>query len=161
MKTAKANVFLGMGVLLLGMGAGGCQSVEEKNRQAEATAEVVLRLLAAEEADPLYDHYTTEEFQRLNDRKTLRKLARAIRLQLGAPEKRDRLEYRLHLREGTADGEYLWRVQWAKAEGTLHLGLTWRYGSWKIRTLDIRSPAIDAARKTRSSPAGAGEVIHI
>jgi hypothetical protein len=139
--------------------APGCSAVEEKNRQAEKTADLVLKLLAAEKVDSLYDHYTTEEFRQANSAETLRKLAKALHLYLGKPEKHSLAEYHFRAVNGDAAGEYLYQVQWAKADGTLRLKLQWRNGECKIQALDIQSPVLEGVRNKK--PINHGETIHI
>jgi hypothetical protein len=141
--------------------APGCNSVEEKNRQADKTADLVLKLLAAEQTDSLYANYTTEGFRQANSEEILRKLAKALSIYLGEPEKHSLMEFRLKSFNGDATGEYLYKVQWAKAEGTLLLKLQWDNGAWKIQTLDIQSPALEAGRKPTTKPVNTGETIQI
>jgi hypothetical protein len=137
----------------------GCHAIEEKNHQANKTADMVLKLLAAEETDSLYENYTTEGFRRANSAETLRKLAKALKIYLGAPEKHSMAEFHLKTYNGEATGEYLYKVAWAKAEGTLRLKLQWQDGAWKIQTLDIQSPALQGGRNEK--PVNTGETIHI
>lgn len=139
----------GLMVLLLAAAwlASGCNAVEEKNHQADKTAQVVLKLLAAEQTGSLYDNYTTEEFRRINSEETLCKLAKALKLYLGDPETHSLMEFRLKSVNGNATGEYLYKVQWAKDDGTLRLKLQWQNGVWKIQALDIQSPALQDGRQ--------------
>jgi hypothetical protein len=139
--------------------APGCGGVDEKNRQADKTADMVLKLLAAEESDSLYDNYTTESFRRANSAETLQKLARALVLYLGEPETHSLVEYRLKTVNGNTSGLYLYKVQWTKADGTLKLKLQWENGAWKVRTLDIQSSALGTGAKTR--PVNKGKTIQI
>ncbi|MBN1941683.1 MAG: hypothetical protein JW849_00145 [Phycisphaerae bacterium] len=161
MKSGKTTLtyFWAAGLILAAGAAPGCSSVRQKNHQADATANVVLKLLAAGRADALYENYTTEHFRQANAREVLQKLSQALQQHLGAPEDHSLLEFHLRTASGHASGEYLYKVRWAKAEGTLHLGLLWQDDAWKIQTLDIRSPAIDAARNAK--PVNTGETIHI
>lgn len=139
----------------------GCNAVEEKNRQADTTADLVLKLLAAEKTDSLYENYTTEGFRQANSEETVRKLAKALNIYLGEPESHSLLKYNLKLANGAAAGEYVYKVQWAKADGTLTLKLLWQNGECKIQTLDVQSTALDGGRNATSRPVNNGKTIHI
>jgi len=165
--------FLSVLLLTACLLAGGCNSVEEKNRQADKTADMVLKLLAAERIDSLYQNYTTEAFREANSENTLRKLAKALKIYLGDPESHSLLKYDLKLANRAAAGQYVYKVQWAKADGVLVLKLLWQDGVCKIQTLDIQSEALLGGRKPASQPeqpiqptqparpVNTGETIHI
>ncbi|MBN1553645.1 MAG: hypothetical protein JXA11_02785 [Phycisphaerae bacterium] len=136
-----------IGVVAAGV-ASGC-STSRKNQQADATTDVVLKLLDAGQVDSLYENYTTESFRQANRRDDVSKLAKGLHEYLGAPEKHSLVQYRIRTFEGRTEGDYLYKVIWAKDEGTLRLGLVWQNGGWKIHSLDIQSPAIDPARKDK------------
>jgi hypothetical protein len=145
----------------------GCNSVEDKNRQADKTADMVLKLLAAGKTDSLYRNYTTDGFRDANSEETLRKLAKALSIYLGEPESHSLLKYDLKLTNAVASGQYVYKVRWAKADGMLMLKLFWQDGVCKIQSLDIQSDALSSGRKPASQssqptrPVNTGETIHI
>lgn len=127
-------------VSLVGLLALGCgeivKGIQKTGAAGDAKVKAVLPLIAAGDADAIYDGHVTTGFQAQTSRQEWADMVRRFQV-LGQPVSWTRTNTSFNTVNGVTTGKCDYNVTWADGKGTLKMELLETGGTWKISMIEI------------------------